>query len=74
MLNEKGDDNEEVRIRVGHAKGTYGKLRTYLACREVPMDLKMRMIKCYIWPLLLYGVETWSLKGRSINLLEAYEI
>ena len=67
MLNEKYDDDEEVRIRVGRPKSSYAKLRAYLACRGVPMDLKMRMIKCYIWPVLLYGVETWPLKIRSIN-------
>ena len=45
MLNENCDNDEEVRIRVGHAKSTYSKLRTCLASRKVPMDLKMRMIK-----------------------------
>ena len=54
MLNKKCDDDEEVHIKVGHAKSTYGKLRTYLACRKVLMDLKMKMIKCYIWLVLLY--------------------
>ena len=67
MLNEKCDDDEEVRIRVGHAKSTHEKSRTYLAYREVSMDLKMRMIKCYNWPVLLYGVEISSLKIRSIS-------
>ena len=34
----------------------------------------MRMFKCYIWPVLLYGVETCSLKIKSINWLEACEV
>ena len=45
MLDEKCGDDEEVRIRVGQTKSMYGKSRTYLACREVQMDLKMKMIK-----------------------------
>ena len=72
-LNEKCDDDEEIRVRVGQAKSTLGKLRSYLAWRTVPFELKI-IVKFYVWPVLLYGADTWSRKFKSLNRLEACKI
>lgn len=32
------------------------------------------MIKCYVWSVLLYGVEAWTLEVGTINRLEAFEM
>nr|CAH7764176.1 unnamed protein product [Callosobruchus chinensis] len=32
------------------------------------------MVKCYVWSVLLYGVEAWTLKAAAINLIEAFEM
>ncbi len=66
MLNEKRDNDEEVCVRVVQAKNMYGKLHTYWTCRDMPMYLKMRIIKCYIWPVLLCGAETWLYRNMRI--------
>ena len=74
MLNEKCDDDEEVKIRVNIARNAFARLRTYLTRGEVPLALRMRVARCYIWPIILYGAESWSLKVKSMNRLEACEM
>ena len=32
------------------------------------------MVKCYVWAVLLYGVEAWTLKVATINRIEAFEM
>lgn len=34
----------------------------------------MRYARCYVWSVLLYGVETWTLNTKTINKLEAFEM
>nr|CAH7723606.1 unnamed protein product [Callosobruchus chinensis] len=32
------------------------------------------MVKCYVWSVLLYGAEAWTLKAAAINRIEAFEM
>ena len=38
------------------------------------MTLKKRMVKVLVWPVVLYGCETWTLLQDEINRLEALEV
>nr|CAH7769904.1 unnamed protein product [Callosobruchus chinensis] len=32
------------------------------------------MVKCYIWSVLLYSAEAWTLKAAAINRIESLEM
>uniref|UniRef100_A0A8D8M6B7 Uncharacterized protein n=1 Tax=Cacopsylla melanoneura TaxID=428564 RepID=A0A8D8M6B7_9HEMI len=36
--------------------------------------MKMRLLRCYIFSILLYGVESWTLTEATTNRLEAFEM
>lgn len=74
MINERWDCDEEVKLRTNYAKSTFFKLKNFLLARSLPLTLRLRVVKCYIWPILLYGAETWSLKARTLNRIEAFEM
>jgi hypothetical protein len=40
------------------------------------MDLEMRnkLVKCYIWNIALYGAETWALRAVDQKNLESFEM
>jgi hypothetical protein len=40
------------------------------------LDLEMRkkIVKCYIWSIALYGAETWSLRIVEQKHLESFEM
>lgn len=73
-INTKLDCDEEIKIRCGMARATFQKLNKILLHRSFPLDLRIRVVKCYVWPVLLYGSETWSMKTKSMNRLEAVEM
>nr|CAH7762988.1 unnamed protein product [Callosobruchus chinensis] len=33
-----------------------------------------RKLKCYVWSVLQYGAEAWTLKAAAINRIEAFEM
>ena len=37
-------------------------------------DLKKRMMKCLVWPVALYGCESWILRKVKIERLKAFEM
>lgn len=73
-INDKLDSDVEIKIRTARARSTFIKFQRYLCRREVSLNIRLRMIKCYIWPIITYGAETWSLKLKSMNRIEAFEM
>ena len=37
-------------------------------------ELRERVLKCFVWSLVLYGAETWTLWWNEQNRLEAFEL
>jgi hypothetical protein len=38
------------------------------------LDLRKKLIKCYIWSIALCGAEAWTLRKVDRNYLESFEI
>lgn len=55
-----------------HTSSTF--LLVHLLRQEVPVNLRLRVVERYVCPILLYGAETWSLKVKSLNRIEAFEM
>ena len=50
------------------------KLRDIFMSREISLDLRIRAINLYVYSILLYGDETWTLCVVSTKKLEALEM
>lgn len=73
-ITEQLDPEKEVRCRIESARATFKKMRSLFCNDSLNLKLRQRMIKCYIWSVLLYGAEVWTLKAATINRLEAFEM
>ena len=38
------------------------------------MDLRKILVKTLVWPVVLYGCETWTMRKEEINRLNAFEM
>jgi hypothetical protein len=74
LLNEGWDPENEIKSRVEQARNAFLRLRKFLTDRKLDFNLRYKMLKCYVWPVLLYGMEAWTLKASSINKLEVFEM
>ena len=52
----------EIKCRIAIAKEALNKRRELLT-RNVNRETRKRMIKTIIWPIMMYGSETWVLRA-----------
>jgi hypothetical protein len=60
-------------IRIGTAKAAFNKKRT-LFTSTLDLELRKKLVKCYIWSIALYGDETWTLRAVDQKHLESFEM
>ena len=41
---------------------------------KLDLNLRKKLIKCYIWSMALYGAETWTLRTADQKYLESFEM
>ena len=47
---------------------------TLLSCQGINLKTRLKAIKCYIWPTLFYGAETWTITKSLLSKLDAFEM
>ena len=54
------------------AKPAFNKKKTLLTSK-LDLNLRKKLVKCYIWSMALYGAETWALRVADQKHLESFE-
>ena len=73
MLTNDGRRTCEVKTRIVTAKAAFNKKRA-LFTGTLDLELRKKLVKCYIWSMALYGVETWTLQAVDQKHLESFEM
>nr|CAH7716415.1 unnamed protein product [Callosobruchus chinensis] len=74
MVDDQWNPELEIRCRIEQARATFLKLKKILTNRDLNFKLRYRMVECYVWSVLLYGAEAWTLKAAAINRIETFEM
>ena len=74
LITEDGRSEKEIKRRIMIARSTFTNMRTLLSCRGINLKTILRAIKCYIWPTLFYGAETWTITKSLLSRLDAFEM
>ena len=67
-----GSCSEDIKA-IGRAKKATMELDTIWKDRGIRKELKMKLVKALIWPVITYGAEGWTLKKDDERRLEAAE-
>ena len=73
VVTQDGGCTASIKERIGMAKGAFDKRRELLK-KGFRKGLKKRLVKCLVWPVALYGCETWTLRKAERDKLEAFEM
>ena len=46
------------------AKAAFNKKKN-LFTSKLDLNLRKKLVKCYVWSMALYGAETWTLRATS---------
>ena len=69
-----GSSSVESKAKIGRAKKATMELDTIWKDRGIRKELKMKLVKALIWPVITYGAEGWTLKKDDERRLEAAEM
>jgi hypothetical protein len=64
---------EEVKSRLKSGNACYYSVQNLLSSRLLSKNLKIRIYKTIILPIVLYGCETWSLTLKEERRLRVFE-
>jgi hypothetical protein len=42
--------------------------------QQIDLNLRKKLVKCYIWSMTLYGAESWTLRKVDQKYLESFEM
>jgi hypothetical protein len=63
----------EIKYRIDMAKAAFKKKKN-LITSKLDLNLRKKLVECYIWSLALYGGETLTLRKVDQKYLESFEI
>jgi len=55
------------------AEAEFNKKRV-LFTSKLYLELRKKLVKCYIWSIALYGAENWTLRAVDRKHLESFEM
>ena len=55
------------------AKAAFNKKKT-LFTSKLDLNLRKKLVKCYIWSMAVYVAETWKLRAEDQKYLESFEM
>jgi hypothetical protein len=73
MLTNYGRSNCEIKSRIATAKATFNKKRV-LFTSKMDLELRKKLVKCYICSITLYGAESWALRVVDRKHLESFDV
>jgi hypothetical protein len=62
----------EIKSRIAMAKAAF--INKTLFTIKQDLNLRTKLVKCYIWSIALYSAETWTLRKVDQKYLESFEM
>ena len=63
-----------IKTRIALSKDTFAKMKSVFTNRNIKVYTKINTPKAYIWSILLYGFECWTLTKDPERMLGAAEV
>ena len=73
MLTDDGKCTCEIKSWNSTAKAAFNKKKNLLTSK-LDLNLRTKVVKCYVWSTALYGAETWTLRATDQKRLESFEM
>ena len=69
-----GDPSHEIRRRLLRGRKAMTNLDSVLKSRDISLLTKVRIIKATVFPVVMYGCESWTVKKAECQRIEAFEL
>ena len=69
-----GDCSQEIKRCLLHGRKVLTNLDSILKSRDITLPTKVRLVKAMVFPAVMYGCESWTIKKAECRRIDAFEL
>ena len=69
-----GDCSHEVKRRLPLGRKVITNLDSILKSRDITLSTKVRLVKAMVFPVVMYGCESWTIKKAECRRIDTFEL
>ena len=69
-----GDCSHEIKIHLLLERKVMTNLDSILKSRDIPLPIKFHLVKAMVFPVVMYGCESWTIKKAEHRRIDAFEL
>ena len=69
-----GDCNHEINRRLLLERKVMPNLDSMLKSRDITLSTKVHLVKALVFPVVMYGCESWTIKKAELQRIDAFEL
>ena len=69
-----GDCSHEIKRRLLLGRKVMINLDSILKSRDISLSTKVRVVKAMVFPVIMYGFESWTIKKAECQRIDAFEL
>ena len=69
-----GDCSHEIKRRLLLGRKVMSNLDSIFKSREITLPTKVRLVKAMVFPVIMYGCESWTVKKAESQRIDAFEL
>ena len=68
-INADGDSSHEIKKHLLLGRKVMTNLHSIFKCRDITLPTKVRLVKAMVFPVVMYGCESWTVRKLSTKKL-----
>ena len=73
-VNADGDCSHEIKRRLLLGRKVMTNLGSILKSRDITLPTKVLLVKAEVFPVVMYGFESWTIKKAECQRIDAFEL
>ena len=69
-----GDCSHKIKRRLFLGRKVMTNLDSILKSRDIILSTKVRLVKAMVFPVVMYGCESWTIKKAECQRIDAFEL
>ena len=69
-----GDSSHEIKRHLLLGRKVMTNLDSVLKSRDITLPTKVRLVKAMVFPVVMYGCESWTVKKAECHRIDAFEL
>ena len=69
-----GDCSHEIKRHLFLGRKVMTNLDSILRCRDLTLPAMVRLVKAMVFPVVMYGYESWTVKKAELRRIDVFEL